>query len=166
MEDNSQLTQRPGQIFICRLNADNMSCACHSFITWEPHLVNFCVVLGLFVCTWMTEDWILHSVSEPQHFFGRLNGQSKVSALPRAHLEEVMNLQSNSPLMYFVIERGSSPPSNWNYLSKYFELFSGHSCHCMAHGDNYRLMKMKDTSKIVLILLAFKRGRNWGDSGL
>jgi len=60
--------------------------------------------------------------------------------------------------MYFVIERGSSPPSNWNYLSKYFELFSGHSCHCMVHGNNYRLMKMKDMSKIVLILLRLKGG--------
>lgn len=67
-----------------------------------------------------------------------------------------MNLQFNSPLMYFVIERVLSPPSNWNYLSKYFELFSGHSCDCVAHGNNYHLMKMKDMSKIVLIL--FKGG--------
>lgn len=59
----------------------------------------------------MTEDSILHSVSELTTFFGRLIGQSKVSALPRAHLEEVMNLQSNSPLMYFVIERDRRRPA-------------------------------------------------------
>ena len=56
----------------------------------------------------------------------------KVYGSPKAYLDEVMNLQLNSPLMGFVIGRGSSPPSNLNYLLKYFELFSAQGISVIA----------------------------------
>lgn len=149
-----------------------MRCGCHSFITWEcwtetssasflcsPKCFRSFFYKSRSVWTRISEE-ILLSISELNNIvlIGMLTAKKYTGRPKLTLIEEVMNLQLNSLLMRFVIERGSSPPSNWNYLSKCFELFSGHSCHCAAHGNNYRLIKMKDMSKIVLIVLGLKGG--------
>ena len=148
-----------------------MRCSYHSFITWEgwePHLLHFLCSPKILGPSSIKAD-LFESGYQKKCFFQQANSQHCIDwdmliakksyiRVAQSSLRGSDELTINSLVMRFVIERGSSPPSNWNYLSKYFELFSGHSCHFVVHGNNYRLIKMIDMSKIVLILLGLKGG--------